>query len=124
MWTPVASSHQRTWTNGLRFYLWASAYLRSHRVTTKTIFTVDHGQAFGGQSWFHLRELPNLIAAFGSTLIQKYRGYPLTYSPIDLTMEHKGTIHGITISYGRKKSHAIREPHLREKGSHCDGHSQ
>ena len=48
----------------------------------------------------------------------------LTYSPIDLTMDHKGTIHGITISYGRKKSHAIREPYLREKGPYRDGHPQ
>ena len=72
----IAYSQERTWTNGLCFYLWTIAWLRSHGVTAKIVFTVDHGEEFGGQSWLKVQELRKLIAGFGCTLIQNHKGHP------------------------------------------------
>src|SRR3972149_4476056 len=72
----VAYSRQRSWTNGLCFYLWVLAWLRSHGVTAQIVFTVDHGEEFGGQSWFKVQELRKLIAGFGCALIQNHKGHP------------------------------------------------
>jgi len=72
----VAYSQERTWTNGLCFYLWTIAWLRSHGVAAKIAFTVDHGEEFGGQSWLKVQELRKLIAGFGCTLIQNHKGHP------------------------------------------------
>ena len=72
----MAYSQERTWTNGLCFYLWTIAWLRSHGVTARIAFTVDHGEEFGGKSWLKLQELRKLIAGFGCTLIQNHKGHP------------------------------------------------
>ncbi len=72
----VAYSQERTWTNGLCFYLWTIAWLRSHGVTATIVFTVDHGEEFGGKSWLKVQELRKLIAGFGCSLIQNHKGHP------------------------------------------------
>jgi transposase len=72
----VAYSRERTWTNGLCFYLWVLAWLRSHGVSAQIAFTVDHGEEFGGKSWLKVQELRKLIASFGCRLIQNHKGHP------------------------------------------------
>ena len=72
----IAYSRERTWTNGLCFYLWVLAWLRSHGVTAQIAFTVDHGEEFGGKSWLKVQELRKLIAGFGCRLIQNHKGHP------------------------------------------------
>jgi len=72
----IAYSRERTWTNGLCFYLWVIAWLRSHGVTAQIVFTVDHGEEFGGQSWLKVQELRKLIAGFGCKLVQNHKGHP------------------------------------------------
>lgn len=71
----IGYSREKTWTNGLLWYLWVISYLRSHGVTAKIIFTVDHGEEFGGKSWMKIRELRRLIAGFGCLLIQNHKGH-------------------------------------------------
>ena len=71
----IGYSREKTWTNGLLWYLWVISYLRSHGVTTRIVFTVDHGEEFGGKSFMKLRELRRLIAAFGCRLIQNHKGH-------------------------------------------------
>ena len=71
----IGYSREKTWTNGLLWYLWVISYLRSHGVEAKIIFTVDHGEEFGGKSWMKIRELRRLIAGFGCTLIQNHKGH-------------------------------------------------
>ena len=71
----IGYSREKTWTNGLLWYLWVISYLRSHGVTCKIIFTVDHGEEFGGKSWMKIRELRRLIAGFGCSLIQNHKGH-------------------------------------------------
>ena len=72
----IAYSREKTWTNGLCFYLWVLAWLRSHGVTADIAFTVDHGEEFGGKSWFKVQELRKLISGFGCRLIQNHKGHP------------------------------------------------
>jgi transposase-like protein len=71
----IAYSREKTWTNGLCFYLWAISWLRSHGVRTKIVFTVDHGEEFGGKSWLKVQELRKLIAGFDCKLIQNHKGH-------------------------------------------------
>jgi putative transposase len=71
----IAYSRERSWTNGLCFYLWTIAWLRSHGVRTQIIFTVDHGEEFGGKSWLKIVELKRLISSFGCRLIQNHKGH-------------------------------------------------
>ncbi len=72
----IAYSRERSWTNGLCFYLWVIAWLRSHGVTAHIVFTVDNGEEFGGKSWLKVKELRKLIAGFGCRLIQNRKGHP------------------------------------------------
>jgi len=72
----MAYSREKTWTNGLCFYLWLIAHLRSHGVTSPIAFTVDHGEEFGGKSWVKITELRKLISGFGCRLIQNHKGHP------------------------------------------------
>lgn len=71
----IGYSREKTWTNGLLWYLWVISYLRSHGVEAKIIFTVDHGEEFGGKSWMKIRELRRLIAGFGCSLVQNHKGH-------------------------------------------------
>lgn len=72
----LAYSREKTWTNGLCFYLWTLAWLRSHGVTGPIAFTVDHGEELGGKSWLKVQELRKLLAGFGCRLIQNHKGHP------------------------------------------------
>ena len=71
----IAYSRQKSWTNGLCWYLWVISWLRSHGVNTQIIFTVDHGEEFGGQSWLKVAELRKLIKGFGCQLVQNHKGH-------------------------------------------------
>ena len=72
----VAYSRERSWTNGLCFYLWVISWLRSHGVSSDIIFTVDNGEEFGGKSWLKVAELRKLIKGFGCRLVQNHKGHP------------------------------------------------
>jgi len=72
----IAYSREKTWTNGLCFYLWAISWLRSNGVNVTIAFTVDHGEEFGGQSWVKVQERRKLISGFGCRLIQNHKGHP------------------------------------------------
>jgi transposase InsO family protein len=72
----IAYSRQKSWTNGLCFYLWVISWLRSNGVTAQITFTVDNGEEFGGKSWLKVKELRKLIAGFGCHLIQNRKGHP------------------------------------------------
>jgi transposase-like protein len=72
----IAYSRERSWTNGLCFYLWVISWLRSHGVTAEIVFTVDNGEEFGGKSWLKVKQLRKLIAGFGCRLIQNHKGHP------------------------------------------------
>ena len=71
----IGYSRQKSWTNGLCWYLWVISWLRSHGVETEIVFTVDHGEEFGGQSWLKVTELRKLIKGFGCRLIQNHKGH-------------------------------------------------
>ncbi len=72
----IAYGREKSWTNGLTFYLWVISYLRSHGVKSEIIFTVDHGEELGGKSWLKITELRKLISGFGCRLIQNHKGHP------------------------------------------------
>ena len=72
----VAYSREKTWTNGLCFYLWVISWLRSHGVTAEIVFTVDNGEEFGGKSWMKIKDLRKLLSGFGCRLIQNRKGHP------------------------------------------------
>lgn len=72
----ICYSKEKTWTNGLCFYLFVISYIRSHGVTCPIVFTVDNGEEFGGKSWMKLQELRKLISAFGCRIIQNRKGHP------------------------------------------------
>ncbi len=72
----IAYSREKSWTNGLCFYLWVISWLRTNGVTAKIVFTVDNGEEFGGKSWMKVRDLRKLIAGFGCRLIQNHKGHP------------------------------------------------
>ncbi|MGD8968221.1 MAG: integrase core domain-containing protein, partial [Anaerolineae bacterium] len=72
----IAYSRERSWTNGLCFYLWVVSWLRSHGVTAEIVFTVDNGEEFGGKSWLKVKELRKLLSGFGCRLIQNHKGHP------------------------------------------------
>jgi len=38
----IAYSREKTWTNGLCFYLWIISWLRSHGVKSEIVFTLDY----------------------------------------------------------------------------------
>ena len=38
----------------------------------RIVFTVDHGEEFGGQSWLKVTELRKLIGGFGCRIIQNH----------------------------------------------------
>ena len=71
----IGYSREKTWTNGLCWYLWVISWLRSHGVKTEIVFTVDHGEEFGGRSWMKLRELRKLLKGLGCRVIQNHKGH-------------------------------------------------
>ncbi len=71
----IAYSRERTWTNGLCWYLWVISWLRSNGVKRQIVFTVDNGEEFGGKSWLKVQDLRKLISGFGCRLIQNHKGH-------------------------------------------------
>ena len=71
----IGYSREKSWTNGLCWYLWVISWLRSHGVKAKILFTVDNGEEFGGRSWFKVTELRKLISGFGCRLTQNHKGH-------------------------------------------------
>jgi len=71
----IGYSQEKSWTNGLCWYLWVISWLRSHGVKSQIVFTVDNGEEFGGKSWMKVRELRKLISGFGCRLIQNHKGH-------------------------------------------------
>jgi hypothetical protein len=71
----IAYSREKSWTDGLCWYLWVISWLRSDGVKSSIVFAVDNGEEFGGKSWLKVRELRKLISGFGCTLIQTHKGY-------------------------------------------------
>ena len=71
----IGYSREKSWTNGLCWYLWVISWLRSHGVKASIVFTVDNGEEFGGKSWMKVRELRKLIGGFGCRLIQNHKGH-------------------------------------------------
>ena len=47
----IGYSREKSWTNGLCWYLWVISWLRSHGVKSQIVFTVDNGEEFGGKCW-------------------------------------------------------------------------
>ena len=72
----MAYSDQKSWTNGLTFFLWVLSWLRSHGVSVPIVFTVDRGEEFGGKSWLKLIELRKLLSGFGCSIIQNHAASP------------------------------------------------
>ena len=71
----IAYSREKSWTNGLCWYLWVISWLRSHGVNSTIVFIVDNGEEFGGKSWMKVRELRKLIGGFGCRVIQNHKGH-------------------------------------------------
>jgi len=40
------------------------------------VYTVDHGEEFGGKSWLKLTELRKLLSGFGCKLVQNHLSHP------------------------------------------------
>jgi len=72
----IAYSQEKTWTNGLTWFLWVTGWLRSHGVTGIIVYTVDHGMEFGGDCWYKIVELRKLLSGFGCKLIQNHKKCP------------------------------------------------
>lgn len=72
----IAYSDEKSWTNGLTWFLWVISWLRSHGVTAQIVFTVDRGEEFGGKSWLKIVELRKLLSGFGCKLIQNNKASP------------------------------------------------
>lgn len=72
----LAYSKEKTWTNGLCFFLWVTSWLRSHGVTCEIVYTVDNGEELGGKSWLKMKELRKLMSGFGCRIIQNRKGHP------------------------------------------------
>jgi len=72
----IAYSQEKTWTNGLTWFLWVTSWLRSHGVISEIVYTVDHGEEFGGKSWLKVVELRKLLSGFGCRFIQNRIKHP------------------------------------------------
>jgi transposase len=72
----IGYSTEKTWTNGLCWFLWVTSWLRSHGVTCQIIYTVDHGVEFGGDCWWKIADLKKLLSGFGCKLIQNHKKCP------------------------------------------------
>ena len=71
----IGYSREKSWTNGLCWYLWVISWLRVHGVKSQIVFTVDNGEEFGGKSWMKVKDLRKLIGGFGCRLIQNHKGH-------------------------------------------------
>jgi transposase len=72
----IAYSKEKSWTNGLTWFLWVTSWIRSHGYIGEIIYTVDHGEEFGGRSWLKIVELKKLLSGFGVRFIQNRIKHP------------------------------------------------
>ncbi len=72
----MAYSREKSWTNELTWFLWVTSWLRSHGVTVRIMYTVDHGVEFGGDCWYKIVELRRLLKGFGCFIIQNRKKHP------------------------------------------------
>lgn len=72
----IAYSKEKSWTNGLTWFLWVTSWLRSHGVINDIIYTVDHGTEFGGDCWWKITELRHLLKGFNCSIIQNQKKHP------------------------------------------------
>jgi len=79
----IAYSQEKSWTNGLTWFLWVTSWIRSHGVTGEIVYTVDHGEEFGGKSWLKLVELRKLLSGFNCRLIQNRIKHPEENSQLE-----------------------------------------
>ena len=67
-------SYEKSFTNGLTFYLMIIAWLRAHNIRTELVFTVDWGEEFGGKSRQKITDLRKLLKPLGATIHQNHKG--------------------------------------------------
>ena len=79
----IAYSGEKSWINGLTWFLWVTSWIRSHGVTGEIVYTVDHGEEFGGKSWLKIVELRKLLSGFGVRLIQNRIKHPEENSQLE-----------------------------------------
>lgn len=79
----IAYSKEKSWTNGLTWFLWVTSWIRSHGVTNEIVYTVDHGEEFGGRSWLKIVELKKLLSGFNCRLIQNRIKHPEENSQLE-----------------------------------------
>ena len=72
----IAYSKEKTWTNGLTWFLWVTSWLRSHGVENEIVYTVDHGVEFGGDCWWKITELRHLLRGFNCSIVQNQKKHP------------------------------------------------
>lgn len=72
----IAYSQEKSWTNGLTWFLWVTSWLKSHGIAGEIVYTVDHGEEFGGKSWLKIVELRKLLSGFNCKLIQNRIKHP------------------------------------------------
>lgn len=72
----IGYAKERTWTNGLTWFLWVLSWYRSHGYEGILTFTVDHGIEFGGDCWYKVADLKKLLSGFGARLIQNHKKCP------------------------------------------------
>lgn len=70
----LAYSYEKSFTNGLTFYLMVIAWLRAHNIRTELVFTVDWGEEFGGKSRQKITDLRKLFKPLGATIHQNHKG--------------------------------------------------
>ena len=72
----IANWWERSWTNGLGFYLRVISWREAHGVTAQIVFPVDNGEELGSKSWVKVKELSKLLTDLGCRLIQNRTGHP------------------------------------------------
>lgn len=70
----LAYSHEKSFTNGLCFYLMIIAWLRAHNIRCNLVFTVDWGEEFGGKSRQKVNDLKKLLNPLGAVIHQNHKG--------------------------------------------------
>jgi len=69
-------SREKSWNNGLTWFLWVTSWIRSHGYMGTVIYTVDHGSEFGGDCWYKITDLKKMLSGFGVRLIQNHKASP------------------------------------------------
>ncbi|OGH18230.1 MAG: hypothetical protein A3F31_01715 [Candidatus Levybacteria bacterium RIFCSPHIGHO2_12_FULL_38_12] len=69
-------SYEKSFTNGLCFYLMVIAWLRAHNIRAELVFTVDWGEEFCGKSRQKITDVRKLLKPLGATIHQNHKGRP------------------------------------------------